>query len=225
MKPSGGIHVLCALAGEAATLASAAASRGGGLSVSVCGMGPARARRAAERILAGGSDGARPHLLVSWGLAGALAPDLEPGALVLPARVNDEGGGTWSLPGAGRRGALLSVSHPAGGRDIKSRLRQSSGCDAVDMESAGIADVCATHGVGFVAVRAIVDPAHRSLPHWLPELVDEDGRASPVALARHLARDPGSISSLVRCMTDYRCALRALRQAARRLPQILQGLA
>ncbi len=224
MKPHPGIHVVCALAAEAATLERAADTLGG-LSVCVCGIGPTRARRAAERILAGSSNGARPRLLVSWGLAGALAGDLDPGALLLPARVNDERGGSWPLPGPGRRGALLSVSRLAGGRHDKSRLRRSSGCDAVDMESAAIAGVCAAQGVGFVAVRAIADPAHRSLPHWLGEVVDENGRTSAAALARHLARDPWRTMSLVRCATDGRRALRTLRQAARRLPQLLEDKA
>ncbi len=195
------VHVIAALPGEARTLARR------GLAVSVCGVGAEAARRAAERVLAQGSG-----VILSWGVAGGLDPGLEAGDLFLPRHVSNGRGGLW--PAAGREGTLLTVAEPVTDAADKARLWRNTGCHAVDMESAAVAEVCAAHGAVFVSVRAIADPAARSVPSWMPALLDDNGRPRLGRLAARLLAERGAVTAVRGCMADYRAALGALRAAA-----------
>lgn len=179
----------------------------------------------------------RFDVVASFGVAGALTPDLRAGALIVPRLVAGAEGPTLMVDetlrekllaifGATARGVRLIVSMPTVMSDAqaKKRLAAESGADAVDMESYGVARAAAGFGLPFVVVRAVADPAERAIPRAAEAGVAADGnvRALPV-LMRALLR-PREIPEIVRLARDNKRAMASLRGAARlALPLLLFG--
>ncbi len=147
--------------------------------------------------------------LVSFGLAGSLG-ELEIGDVLDVTRVVDEAGTTiWEGPGLGVRGAHPGVVL---GGDVlvhdpaeRARLRESSGADAVDMESGVLARSGRLAGV----VRAISDDAGSAV-EGVDRTVHADGRTNVAGLVRWVATRRGAA---VRSMRDAVRALHALEEA------------
>jgi hypothetical protein len=78
------------------------------------------------------------------------------------------------------------------------------GFGAVDMEAAGVAEVCDAAGVAWSVYRGISDrPDEQIVDQSVFGLSKPDGSADPVALAKYLARDPRrakALAHLNRCM-------------------------
>jgi hypothetical protein len=78
------------------------------------------------------------------------------------------------------------------------------GYGAVDMEAAGVAEVCTARGVPWSVYRGISDrPDEHIVDQAVFGLSKPDGSADPVAVAKYLARDPRrakALAHLNRCM-------------------------
>ena len=158
------------------------------------------------RVGVGVANGVPAGPVVSFGLAGALA-DLRVGDVLDATRVVDESGATlWEGPGLGVRGARAGVVlgsdaliHDAAERR---RLRESSGADAVDMESGVLARAGRLAGV----VRAVSDDAASAI-EGVDTTVHPDGRTNVAGLLRWVATRRGDA---IRSMRDAVSALRSL---------------
>ena len=205
--------------------------RRAGLVAVAVGGDAARAGVAARRLLAEGAIG-----LVSFGVAGGLDPALAPGTLLLPQAILDEGGARWPVDAPWRaqlaaalkmgcvavsEGDLIGVSSAAGTAAQKAMLHRRTGAVAVDLESHAVACAAAEAKRPFVVLRAVGDPAERSLPS--PALVglDAEGRPALGPVLAAIARNPGQIPALLRVARDTRCALAALRGAVAALDRRL----
>jgi len=153
--------------------------------------------------------------VVSFGLAGALHDDLHIGDVLDATRVVDERGEVlWQggpLGVADARDATVLASdvlvHDAAERR---RLRESSGADAVDMESGALARSGRLAGV----LRVVSDGVDSAI-EGVDATVHADGRTNVVGLLRWVATRRGAA---MRSMRDAVTALRALERAcARRL--------
>lgn len=155
-----------------------------GEAVLVCGgIGPAAARRAAEAVLALYS----PTLLYSVGYAGALDPALRVGELLAPAlMISTDDGSRVDLPHG--RGVLLSHAQVASVAQ-KSKLRDSYGAQAIDMEAAAVARAAHAHDVPFRAVKVISDEFNFELPAS-DRFIDTEGRFHEARFALHVALRP-----------------------------------
>ncbi len=160
--------MLTPLAIEALAVASSSAAR-----VVTVGLGPARARRAAERLT---SDPARAMTVL--GVGGALDRDLSPGDVVVADEVCGPDGQRVRCDHAELAGALsaagLSVTvgpvasaHHAV-RGAERRTMSSRGARAVDMESYWLTPLA--RGRVFSIARVIVDTESRELLHPLHTL-------------------------------------------------------
>lgn len=169
------------------------------------------ARRAAERLLARGASG-----LISFGLAAGLAPDLAPGTVIVPRRVRvaDATFATDSALNAALGGAtphdLLHSERVVVDAADKHRLYLASRCAALDMESGAVARAALAEARPFAVLRAVCDPAQRSLPPAALVATTADGRIAPGRLLRSLARRPEQVAALMRLALDARLARRAL---------------
>jgi adenosylhomocysteine nucleosidase len=169
----------------------------------VTGMGPALAGEATRRALSGGSI---DHVLVI-GIAGGLDPDLPVGSLMVPARVQLYPDGpvfdTHPLPPRRAAGTLVTTDGLFDDDAVWQPLREQ-GVGAVDMEAAGVAEVCEPAGVAWSVYRGISDrPDEHIVDQAVFALSKPDGSADPVAVAKYLARDPRrakALAHLNRCM-------------------------
>jgi adenosylhomocysteine nucleosidase len=189
----------------------------------VSGIGEKRARRAAASLVENGATA-----LISYGSAGGLHPSSRSGVLVLPQKVISPSGKSFfpdrswlkRLESALRgqltlsKGVLVESQNLLRSPREKRRLHQISGAVAVDMESAAIARVSEEAGIPFMAVRAVVDPPHMTLPRHAVEAMDSYGRLQPLHLLRSLLEHPGELFPLLRLGWCFREAMAALKTAA-----------
>jgi hopanoid-associated phosphorylase len=191
----------------------------------VCGGGQIQLRRSLEAALREGC-----HGVLSFGIAGGLAPHLKPGACVVARNVISEQGrypsdSAWAKSILGmvqgrtsRFAGLQRVSFgdiagsdaPVASVDTKHKLYQQTGAVAVDMESHIAARIAVEHGIPFAAFRVITDPSDRALPPAALVATDAEGGVDFQAIIRSLRQHPGQISMLLRLALDSWAARRAL---------------
>jgi hopanoid-associated phosphorylase len=165
--------------------------------------------------------------IISFGIAGGLAPDLVAGDWVIAAGVRsdrarlatDHG---WTrrllaaLPGA-VHADIVGVDAPVADPLEKRRMHARTGAAAVDMESHIAARIAAAHGLPFAACRVVIDPAHRRLPPAALVGLRLDGTPDVGAVLGSLARQPAQLAALTRMALDLRAARKALRRGRRLL--------
>ena len=187
--------------------------------LAISGMGPQAAARAAQVLLAAGAR----HLL-SFGLAGALDPQLGAGTVFLAATVLDESGTVHPTCGPWRErlarmaasrgvagGALLSVAHPLLSADAKAQARRNSGAAAVDMESFAIGEIAVRQGVDFAVARVVVDTASDAVPRSVAAATGARGEVNYLRLIAALLGAPQDLPALLRLSRRYRAAMASLR--------------
>lgn len=209
------ILVVCGLRREAAI------AQGAGVAT-VAGGGD---RRALEGRLAA-LDRTPFEAVVSFGLAGALADDLEPGTTLVPQAVLGDDArrypadrslvshwraacGARSLPWSD--GDIVGSDVPVLTKAAKHDLGRS-GASAVDMESHVAAAYASRRVLPFAALRVISDPAGRDLPPLAGSAMRPDGSVDVAGVVAGLARDPRQLPALLRTARDAKTAFGALRR-------------
>ncbi|ACK52151.1 hopanoid-associated phosphorylase [Methylocella silvestris BL2] len=208
-------------------------AHGSGRIIAVTGL-KAEAKIAAGQnvhVISGGGDGARlrrdieaaapgARAIISFGVAGGLAPGLQRGSLFVARKIIAADGALfdadpdWSLALGAALGAALAdfagVDEAVAAVHAKRALHLRTGAHLVDMESHIAADVATRLGIPFAAVRAVADPAERQLPHAALVAMRPDGGLALGALTRSLARDPRQILQLIHTARDARAAFQSL---------------
>ena len=182
-----------------------------GWPVAVGGGTSSGAKLAARRLV---NDGARA--LVSFGLAGGLDPALAPGAIIVPSAVIDD---DHRYPTDPKLSNLLGGATPhllLGANTIvaavveKARLYSETGAAATDLESAAVARVAKTNSIPFSVLRAICDPADRTLPPAALAALDRHGAIAIGRVLASIAAHPTQIPALLALASDAMTARRAL---------------
>lgn len=199
--------------------------RGLDVRVAFSGGSSERARSEAQRLVDGGA-----AALVSFGLAGGLAPELRPGDLLLPKAVRGNGGVSWSVNQSWHQrvltrlaaGGLEPKQHVLAGRDSivataadKRALFEATGARAVDMESHAVAEIAAGTGIPFLVLRALADPSEQVVPQVAREALRPDGRVRIRATFGGLLRQPAELMALFRLARQSALALASLRRGVR----------
>ncbi len=206
--------------------------------VVVCGLAAeAKIARAPDvAVIAGGGDPARilaeldalrPGAVLSFGVAGALAPGLRPGSLRIAEAVLAPDGHkfvpdpAWSVAMAAALGVPLGlfagVDAPIADAAAKASLHAMTRAEVVDMESHIVGRWAAQRDARFAALRVVTDPAGRSLPHAATVGMRPDGNVDLAAILRSLARRPAQLPGLIRTGFDARAAFAALLRGRQRL--------
>lgn len=195
---------------EARPFARLAASRPQ-VGILITGMGRCNAERAIRAGLAKG----QPKLVLTCGFAGGLNPELRPGTVVFDA--SGEGGLESVLLATGaRRGRFHCAGEAACTAAEKRALWESTGADAVEMESQFIRGVCGEHQVPSATVRVILDAVGEDLPLDFKRLLTPEQKLSARKLVLALVKAPGKISALLRFHKQTR-------RAAEKLAAVLSG--
>jgi adenosylhomocysteine nucleosidase len=175
------------------------------LKVILVGMGT----RNAERTIRAALTEERPRLVLTCGFAGGLRPDLAMGTVVFS--VDPEVGIEPALLAAGAKPARFHCSKQvAATAETKRALRESTGADAVEMESYIIHAVCLQQEIPCATVRVILDTAQEDLPLDFNQLMTPRQKLSYGRLALALARSPGKVGALLRLQKQTQAAAEKL---------------
>jgi adenosylhomocysteine nucleosidase len=206
-----GLAAEAAIARQAGLLAAAGAGTGEGT------------ERAIRVLIEQGVPG-----LLSFGIAGGLAPNLACGTLIAPAAVRGtDGEAHWvdvewharltrAAHAAGVPlvvGGIFGADKIAASAREKAQLREVSHAIAVDLESHRIARGAERARLPFLVFRVIADTADRDLPPAALLPLTRSGHPSVRVLGSIVAR-PGQISALLTLARETRTALDALRRGA-----------
>ncbi len=210
------IAILCGLESEAAALRGALPR---GVAIAVAGARPSQALALARDLLNAGATA-----LLSVGVAGALDPDLRPGALLVPVGVRHGPLRLGADPalvaqladacGARVVDAVAGVDGMAATPAEKAALRAATAAALVDMETHMVARAAAAAGRPWAALRAIADDAATTLPAWTAHLIRADGHVDRLAAARGVLTRPTDLPALIRVGRASARAHAALGRAA-----------
>jgi len=200
--------------------AEADVARRAGIIAQPSGGIPAQTTAIAESLLSEGAEA-----LISFGIAGALAPALTPGCVLVPRAVIDETGSRFAVDAewrmqitdalrvAGMRvddGDLLGAHEAAASPARKAELHRITGAVAIDLESHLVAQAAARAGRPFLVLRAVSDSATQALPDAAVHGLAANGKPALGRVLLSVARDPRQIPALIKLAGDTRRALDAL---------------
>ena len=195
-------------------------ARGPGVSV-ICNQSSGL-RAALGAAIAHGASG-----IISFGIAGGLAPDLVAGDWVVASGVRS-GKNVIATDRAWAQTLLEALpnaihAHVLGADSViaspseKFQLYDETGAAAVDMESHIAAEIAAEHHIPFVACRVIIDAAHRTLPPAATLGLRLDGTPDVPAVFHSVWQNPHQLPDLIRTAFDHHTARRALRSGRKQL--------
>lgn len=227
--------ILVALPEELSTLTKSKIKQGECISVAkntlvtLSGAGSENASAAAQGLIDKGA-----KQLISWGCAGALAPHLKAGDLLIPSAILTKDNIqltsqlNWSNqiiaqlePGIkcynGRlfeSVAVISLAHD------KAEQYQQTAALAVDMESGAVARIAKQANIPFVAIRSIADLANQDLPKVIAHAMTDKGVISIPKLMFYLCSHPTELPGLIKLGLYFNTASKTLKTVASQLPQI-----
>jgi adenosylhomocysteine nucleosidase len=154
--------------------------------------------------------------IISFGIAGGLAPHLRPGDCIVARSVvmgerRLQTHADWSkrlleaIPGS-VHADIAGVHAPVVSPAEKRSMAHSTGAAAVDMESFVSIDAAVSHGLPFAAVRVVADPSYRALPPAAIGTLLADGTPDLSAVMRSVIAQPRQLSALIRIALDARAA-------------------
>jgi hopanoid-associated phosphorylase len=163
--------------------------------------------------------------IISFGVAGGLAPDLRAGDVVVASavryshtiRATDP---IWSrrllatVPDI-RHGPIVGVNSAVLDPKAKRALYAGTGAVAVDMESHLVAQAADAHNLAFAAVRVVVDPVHRTVPEAALMALDPGGNTEVNPVLREIMARPSQLVAFIRIAFDAYVARSALLRVRR----------
>ncbi|MCF7970216.1 MAG: phosphorylase [Methylococcaceae bacterium] len=197
--------------------------------VILSGSGFDNARVAAQILIDQGAT-----QLISWGCAGALAPHLKAGDLIIPELIHTQDNSLiathteWSkqivelLKNSIKyyTGTLLESHTVVALAHDKNALYQTTLALAVDMESGAVARTAQQAQIPFIALRSIVDPANLDLPHAINHAMTASGLVSVPKLMLYLCSHPSELPRLIKLGLNFNAASKTLKHIAHQLPHI-----
>jgi nucleoside phosphorylase len=183
--------VCFALKEEAAPFRKIATAKSG-VSILLTGIGRENAEKSLRNFLANNS----PKIVLTCGFAGGLNPELKLGDVIF--RINEPS--TFNLQPStfgAKPAKIFCADRIATTVAEKKKLRDETGADAVEMESAAIHAVCRERGIPCATVRVISDTADEDLPLDFNALAKPDKNLDFRKLFLAIAKSPGKISALM----------------------------
>jgi len=197
---------------------------GAEVGVVLTGAGSRQAALAVSKVSWGEPD--TMQFCISSGLAGALKPDYRVGQVLAARTIVAESAPAGAsgrmmessaalVSFAAECGAILVDRFYSAERAIataheKRHLAESSGCDAVEMESFQVLFKARTDGIPAVAIRSISDAVDEDMPLDMNEVFTERGEVSIPRVLGQVALRPQSLPGLVRLGRNSKQAAESL---------------
>ena len=172
---------------------------------------------------------AQTNCLVSFGIAGGLAPELKAGAVVVSGEVVSERH-QWAIePSVHRRvsqfarsigaveGLILGASSILATQVEKKRAWAATRALAVDLESEIVARTATALGIPFIVLRSIADTARRDLPPASLVPLTANGNPDVLKVFSAVLRRPFQVGGMIGLARETALALSALTRPARAL--------
>jgi adenosylhomocysteine nucleosidase len=196
--------------------AEARIARRAGFAVVCAGGTPAHTAAAVGQAIGSG----RARGLLSFGIAGGLAPGLQAGTLVLARAILTADGRRYPVDEIWRarlNGCIAAVEGDVFGGNAtigdpteKAALYAHTGALAVDLESAVVAEAAVRAALPYLVIRAIADPAERALPPAARIRLKPDGQPDLGRILGSVLAEPRQIGALIGLALEARRALRML---------------
>lgn len=187
------ILVCFALKEEAAPFRKIAATKSG-VTLLIVGIGRQNAEHSVRKFLTTNS----PELVLTCGFAGGLNSDLKLGAVVFEVLNQQSKIGNQLLATGAEPVKFFCAEEIATTVAEKKTLRDDTGADAVEMESAAIQMVCRERNIPCATVRVISDTANEDLPLDFNALAKADKSLDFRKLFLAIAKSPGKIGALIK---------------------------
>ncbi len=199
--------------------------------IAYAGAGPDNARKASDLLIA---EGARQ--LISWGCAAALTSHLKAGDFVLAASIVTQdhqkldADRNWhthvrellSDTLVIHTGTLAESTRIISASTEKRQLHANTAADALDMESAALADIAVQNKIPWLVIRTIVDPVDMDLPAIIDQSMNNEGEIIIPRLLLKLLQKPSEIPGLIRLGINFNAATKTLKSIARHLAKIAE---
>lgn len=178
------------------------------------GIGRVNAEKATQEFLATHT----PELLLTCGFAGGLTPELKIGDVVfeMPAETGNDGYAavrTKLAEGGAKPAKIVCVDRIAITAREKQKLREQTGADVAEMESAAVQAVCRGRGVRCVTVRVISDTANEDLPLDFNKFLNEEKSVDMSKLMMAVAKAPWKMGALMELQKNTKLASQRLAEA------------
>ncbi|MFT4025327.1 MAG: phosphorylase [Novosphingobium sp.] len=164
--------------------------------------------------------------IISFGMAGALSPELRLGEWVIGDRVSGAldhecdtrwiGALSARLPGT-RIGPVHADGKLVADPAKKADLNRTSGCLVADMESHVAAAVARRYNLPFAVLRCVSDEAEAALPPAIAVAMRPGGGLALGAVLGSLLGHPGQVPALIRTVSGFNRAYAALQSGAQQV--------
>ena len=176
-----------------------------GMEVLITGIG----RENAERRLHSALKRSAWQLVLSCGFAGGLNPYLTTGTVVFSS--DEDAGLTPTLLAARACPVRFHCSHRVATTvEEKRMLWETTGADAVEMESEIIRAICRAHGIPSATIRVISDAANENLPVDFNVFMTSEQKLNYAKLVLSLLTSPAKIPAMLRLQRQTQLAARNL---------------
>jgi adenosylhomocysteine nucleosidase len=212
--------------------------RGREIALVETGVGPRRAKQAAQSII----DHFKPAYVVLMGAAGAAAPGLKLGDIVIIEKILRKEGPIHDTkktnvsstfcchPGlnkaaqqvlvhSGMRpvfGNCLTAERFVHHKEKKAWIHETFNASVIEMESAAMAAVLSAAGVPFINVRVISDTAEKSIIDY-EKIISVKKKRGLSGLGLHFVREPRDLFRLMRFRWHVQAVLKVIAAAAEAL--------
>lgn len=185
------------------------------------GMGPRNAAEGASRLI----ETSKPRLILNFGFAGSLSPELKVGEIVSAERLLFFHDGLFSeqqwltslQQPLAHQTTFVTTSRITDKKYLAARLPSSISRAVVEMETTAMAKVAGAAGIPFMAIRAITDTLDEELAFTLDEFCDQELNLKLWRVLLTVVRKPRIIPQLARLSGNSRRAGKILAETVMRV--------